>query len=94
MANQNDLFASMIDFLADAVAARLGKGHTSSNGAAKTSSAKTGGKTRKARKPLDMRCRIPGCKNRSKGPRFAFICADHLASMSKKQIAAATGKAA
>lgn len=29
---------------------------------------------------LDMRCRHPGCKNRSKGPRFHFLCAEHLKS--------------
>lgn len=88
MANPNDLFAQFINHLAEAVASRLGKN------AKPASAARPGGKPRKARKPLDMRCRIPGCKNRSKGPRFAFICAEHLASMSKKQIAAATGKAA
>jgi hypothetical protein len=27
---------------------------------------------------LDMRCRYPGCKNRSKGPRFRFLCDEHL----------------
>ena len=88
MANQNDLFTQFVNHLAEAVAARLG------GSGKKASSARPGGKSRKARKPLDMRCRIPSCKNRSKGPRFAFICAEHLASMSKKQIAAATGKAA
>jgi|GEM_PF-1155815 len=89
MANQNDLFGQFINHLAEAVAARL---DTISGKQARAG--KKGGKTRKARKPLDMRCRIPSCKNRSKGPRFGFICGEHLASMSKKQIAAATGKAA
>ena len=27
---------------------------------------------------LDMRCRYPGCKNKSKGPRFRFLCEEHL----------------
>jgi hypothetical protein len=27
---------------------------------------------------LDMRCRYPGCKNRSKGPRNHFLCEEHL----------------
>ena len=27
---------------------------------------------------LDMRCRYPGCKNKSKGPRFRFLCDEHL----------------
>jgi hypothetical protein len=26
----------------------------------------------------DMSCRYPGCKNRSKGPRFRFLCEEHL----------------
>ncbi|HUJ25511.1 MAG TPA: hypothetical protein VLW85_05810 [Myxococcales bacterium] len=32
---------------------------------------------------LDMRCRHPGCKNRSKGPRFHFLCEEHLRSAKK-----------
>ena len=27
---------------------------------------------------LDMRCRNSGCKNKSKGPRFRFLCEKHL----------------
>lgn len=26
---------------------------------------------------LDMRCRVPGCKSRSRGPRFHFHCKGH-----------------
>ena len=37
---------------------------------------------------LDMRCRYPGCKNRSKGPRFRFLCADHLKLPKSEQSAA------
>jgi hypothetical protein len=37
---------------------------------------------------LDMRCRYPGCKNKSKGPRFRFLCADHLKLPKKEQDAA------
>ncbi len=33
----------------------------------------------------DMSCRYPGCKNRSKGPRFRFLCAEHLKLPKKKQ---------
>ena len=33
----------------------------------------------------DMRCRYPGCKNRSKGPRFRFFCEEHLKLPRKKQ---------
>ena len=32
-----------------------------------------------------MRCRYPGCKNRSKGPRFRFLCEEHLKLPKKKQ---------
>ncbi len=31
----------------------------------------------------DMRCRVEGCKNRSKGPRFGYICEEHLKKLSK-----------
>lgn len=34
---------------------------------------------------LDMRCRYPGCKNRSKGPRFRFLCDEHLKLPKKEQ---------
>jgi len=37
---------------------------------------------------LDMRCRYPGCKNRSKGPRFRFLCEEHLKLPKKEQEAA------
>src|SRR3982751_6300439 len=34
---------------------------------------------------LDMRCHYPGCKNRSKGPRFRFLCEEHLKLPKKDQ---------
>jgi hypothetical protein len=36
----------------------------------------------------DMRCRYPGCKNRSKGPRYRFFCEEHRKLPKKKQDAA------
>lgn len=48
-------------------------------------SARVGIRRRKPRGPLDMRCRVEGCKNLSRGPRFGFICDEHLKSLSKKQ---------
>ena len=33
----------------------------------------------------DMSCCYPGCKNRSKGPRFRFLCEEHLKLPKKKQ---------
>ena len=38
---------------------------------------------------LDMRCRVDGCKNRSRGPRFGYICDVHQAKLNKKQQQAA-----
>jgi hypothetical protein len=42
----------------------------------------------KGRKQRDMHCRYPGCKNQSKGPRFRFLCEDHLKLPKKEQQAA------
>jgi hypothetical protein len=41
------------------------------------------------RRKLDMRCRVAGCKNLSRGPRFGFICDIHRKQLSKKEQAAA-----
>lgn len=35
-------------------------------------------RSNRAGKKLDMACRAPGCKNRSKGPRYHFLCDEHL----------------
>jgi hypothetical protein len=37
---------------------------------------------------LDMRCRYPGCRNRSKGPRFRFLCEEHAKLPQAQQNAA------
>ena len=37
---------------------------------------------------LDMRCHYPGCKNRSKGPRFRFMCEQHMKLSKREQIVA------
>lgn len=34
---------------------------------------------------LDMSCRVEGCKNISRGPRFGFICDDHRKKLSAKE---------
>ena len=34
---------------------------------------------------LDMHCRVQGCKNDSRGPRFGFICDDHRKKLSAKE---------
>ena len=38
---------------------------------------------------LDMTCRVAGCKNRSGGPRWGFICELHRNKLSAKQQQAA-----
>jgi hypothetical protein len=44
---------------------------------------------RGARHKLDMRCRVDGCKNRSRGPRFGYICDVHQEKLNKRQQQAA-----
>lgn len=44
---------------------------------------------RRRRRKLDMHCRVAGCKNLSRGPRFGFICDDHRKQLSKKDQEAA-----
>jgi hypothetical protein len=36
-------------------------------------------------KKLDMNCRVAGCRNKSRGPRFGFICDKHRRDLSAKQ---------
>ena len=36
----------------------------------------------RARRTLDMSCRVDGCPNRSRGPRAGFICDQHRAELS------------
>ncbi len=91
----DDIFSSLIDRLADAVAARLGgSGRSSGNSgsqSARNGVAKSGkgGRRSNAGRKLDMSCRVAGCPNKSKGPRFGFICEDHLKKMGKKDQQAA-----
>jgi len=66
---------------AERVAASLPRG-TPSNGSRNGLASKLRGPKR------DMRCRYPGCKNRSKGPRFRFLCDEHRKLPKKKQEAA------
>jgi hypothetical protein len=35
-------------------------------------------KAKKARKKMDMRCRFAGCSAKSKGPRYHFLCEQHV----------------
>jgi hypothetical protein len=34
----------------------------------------------------DMRCRVPGCTNQSKGPRFRYLCEKHQSLPKAEQI--------
>src|SRR5467141_661903 len=89
-------FDRMVDQIADLIAERalekinervqngMRNGLTKGNG--RRSSALKGRK-------LDMHCRYPGCKNRSKGPRFRYLCEEHL-KLPKAKIKAAIEKAA
>src|SRR5579864_2254448 len=66
-------FDALVTQLAQAVADRIA-GILPRSGAGKAG----GGRRSKLRgRKLDMRCRYPGCKNKSKGPRFRFMCETH-----------------
>ncbi len=66
--------AFFIDRLAEAVVARMGGPRAASST-----------RSRRPRRKIDMSCRFPGCKNRSKGPRFRFLCAEHLKLPKREQ---------
>ncbi len=78
---------SLVQYLAEAVADRI-SGILPRSSAAKAG----GGRSSKLRgRKLDMRCRYPGCKNTSKGPRFRFMCETHR-KLSKSAQQAALAK--
>ncbi len=86
----DDIFSSLIDRLAEAVAARLGGGRSTGNaGTSGTARRGAAGRRSNAGRKLDMSCRVAGCPNKSKGPRFGFICEDHLKKLGKKDQQAA-----
>lgn len=90
---RSDGVGGFIDALVDEIAARLrervGEISSSLNGRASGK----GRRGPRAGRKLDMRCRFPGCKNRSKGPRFRFLCEEHL-KLPKREQEAALAKAA
>jgi len=73
------MFSQLVELLSEAVAARLG---VRTSGSAKSGNGRRRGNKRGA---LDMTCRVPGCKNRSRGPRFGFICDDHRKKLGVKE---------
>jgi hypothetical protein len=38
-----------------------------------------------------MRCKHPGCKQRSKGPRFSFLCVTHLPKQQRPNLRVVRG---
>jgi hypothetical protein len=56
-----------------------------SRAAALTRRLKSGASTRKK---VDMGCRVEGCPNRSRGPRFGYMCEQHSKLPKKAQAAA------
>jgi hypothetical protein len=78
----------LLNHLADLIAERLG-GKLGAFAAPKAGKNGKAGRRSTAGRKLDMSCRVEGCKNRSRGPRYGFICEEHLKSLSKKQQEAA-----
>jgi hypothetical protein len=69
----------------DALAKRFAQIFAERVSAALPKAARNGAATKGSAIKRDMRCRYPGCSTRSKGPRFRFLCEDHLKLPKKKQ---------
>ena len=84
--SMGQLVDAIADRFADRVLSRLGgtRNGLTGGGNGRRSSALRGRK-------LDMHCRFPGCKNPSKGPRFRFLCEEHL-KLPKAKVQAAIEK--
>src|SRR6266481_3115850 len=81
-------FDRMVDEIADAIAERaLEKINQRIQSGMRNGTTRVNGRRASALKgrKLDMHCRYPGCKRRSKGPRFRFLCEQHLKLPKKKQ---------
>jgi hypothetical protein len=85
MATLNSL-DKILDALADNIAVQVA-GYLNLRGPGGKTAARAA-KSRGGRK-LDMGCRVAGCKNRSRGPRFGFICDEHRRTLKKSEQAAA-----
>jgi hypothetical protein len=73
----------LVQALEDAVRAELGELRATRARSAPSAGARSAKGQRR-----DMRCRSPRCKRRSKGPRFRFLCEEHLELSRKRQDAA------
>jgi len=69
----------------DALAERFAQIFAARVSAALPKSSRNGAASKLRGLKRDMRCRYPGCKNRSKGPRFRFFCEEHLKLPKKEQ---------
>ncbi len=77
-ASSDPAFDVLVTHLAETFAARL-------SAAMPRGAAGAGNGVSKLRgRGLDMRCRYPGCKNQSKGPRIRFFC-DKPRKLPKKE---------
>ncbi len=77
-------FDRMVDQIADLIAERaLEKINERVQSGMRNGSAKRNGRRAYKGRKLNMHCRYPGCKNRSKGPRFHYLCEKHPKSSSK-----------
>jgi len=75
------LTATLRDRLSLAVEEHIARANSGMSSGRRNASPRKGGK-------LDMGCRVAGCRNRSKGPRFRFMCEKHIRLPKKKQLAA------
>ncbi len=79
-------FDRMVDEIADLIAERaLEKINERVQTGMRNGAAKGNGRRSLKGRMLDMRCRYPGCKSRSKGPRFRYLCEKHLTLPKKDQ---------
>jgi hypothetical protein len=80
--NLDKLLDTLADHLAEQVFSRLNLGAPGGKKAGKAARGRSGRK-------LDMTCRVEGCANQSRGPRYGFICNEHRRTLKKSEQAAA-----
>jgi hypothetical protein len=78
----DEFLDTLADHLAAQVVSRLKLGAPGGSKTAKATKRRTGRK-------LEMGCRVEGCTNQSRGPRFGFICNEHRRTLKKSEHAAA-----
>jgi hypothetical protein len=54
------------------------RGRPPKNAALALPAASSAKATKKSKIKRDMHCRVEGCKNRSKGPGFGYMCEEHM----------------